>query len=526
MKNLYKFIAIVSLLSSAFAGTLGKSHSAELLSRGRSVPMAISDDLFVTAKTFSSLNNRVVDIYSLDEEAKQLTKLNELSSPNPMSGDDFGFSIAVSSGYMLIGAPGHNQGHGAAYLYKKDNEEWILEQVYDNPANSINTGFPHKFGYNVAISGEYLSISSPFYNDGLVYVYNLNASSNARKSTKPIYSIDVRELGDVEGCYAEGPNKFGFGISTSFQNNKLLIGSLKNFVHLIEFKEGIPFSVDIPNPIIQSEDSIEKYKFGESVYVGDKNIYISALAKDNGKGSVFVYPFISSQRTDENPWSNPYEIQPNDLLENAHFGYKITESDNNVFISTFNQSNIYNFNINQSDKLQLVDSIANAQTDGYFGRNVMLKNDILFTDAYYTDEFFIYDLNSVNRGFSSFSTAGQILSINNKLECSGGLAGGQFPCNEIDLMSFMDKTQIGGLNSTSLNDIWGWTDPQTNKEYALVGMSNGTSFVDISDAENPVYLGRLPTQSSRILLGEILKFIKIMLLLYPRLKIMACKYLI
>ena len=242
MKSLHKYIIIISLLGSAYAGTLGKSHSAELLSRGRSVPMAISDDLFVAAKTFSSLKNRVVDIYSFDKEAKQLTKLSELSSPNPMPGDDFGFSIAVSSGYMLIGAPGHNQGHGAAYLYKKANEEWILEQVYDNPINSINTGFPHKFGYNVAISDEYLSISSPFYNDGLVYVYNLTSSSNARKSTKPIHIIDVRKLGDVEGCYAEGPNKFGFGISTSFQNNKLLIGSLKDFVHLIEFKEGIPFS--------------------------------------------------------------------------------------------------------------------------------------------------------------------------------------------------------------------------------------------------------------------------------------------
>ena len=496
INNLYKSFILVSLLSVAFAGTLGKSHSAELLSRGRSVPMAISDDFLVTAKTFSSLNSRIVDIYSLDINSKQLIKQSELNSPNPLPGDDFGFSIAISSNYMLIGAPGHNQGHGAAYLYKKDSKEWILEQVYDNPVNSMNTGFPHKFGYNVAISDEYLSISSPFYNDGLVYVYNLTSSSSARKSTKPIHTIDVRELGDVEGCYAEGPNKFGFGISTSFQNNKLLIGSLKDFVHLIEFKEGIPFSFDIPNPIIPAEDSIEKSKFGESVYVGDKNIYISALGKDNGKGSVFVYPFISSQRTDENPWSNPYEIQPSDLLENAHFGYKITESDNKVFISTFNQANIYNFNINQSDKLQLVNSVTNAQTDGYFGRNVILKNDLLFTDAYYTDEFFIYDLNSVNRGFSSFSTAGQILSINNKLECSGGLAGGQFPCNEIDLMSFMDKTQIGGLNSTSLNDIWGWTDPQTNKEYALVGMSNGTSFVDISDAENPVYVGRLATQTN------------------------------
>ena len=62
-------------------------------------------------------------------------------------------------------------------------------------------------------------------------------------------------------------------------------------------------------------------------------------------------------------------------------------------------------------------------------------------------------------------------------------------------MSFTDKTEIGGSNSTSLNDIWGWTDPQTGKEYALVGMSNGTSFVDISNPENPIYIGRLNTQT-------------------------------
>ena len=117
-------------------------------------------------------------------------------------------------------------------------------------------------------------------------------SSNSRLSSKPIHSIDVRNLGDVEGCYAEGPNKFGFGISTSFKNNKLLIGSLKDFVHLIEYQDGIPFSIDIPNPSIDDDSSAEKIKFGESVYVGNKNIYVSALNADNGRGKVFVYPFL------------------------------------------------------------------------------------------------------------------------------------------------------------------------------------------------------------------------------------------
>ena len=36
-------------------------------------------------------------------------------------------------------------------------------------------------------------------------------------------------LGDVEGCYAEGPNKFGFGISASFNNDKFTYWIVKRF---------------------------------------------------------------------------------------------------------------------------------------------------------------------------------------------------------------------------------------------------------------------------------------------------------
>ena len=138
----------------------------------------------------------------------------------------FGYSLDISGDYLIIGSPGHNDGHGAAYLFKRVNDNWEIYTVFTNPVASENKGFPHKFGYSVNLSDNYLSISSPFYNDGLVYVYSLN-SSNLRQLSKPIHSIDVRDLGDVEGCYAEGPNKFGFGISTSFNNGKLLIGSFK-----------------------------------------------------------------------------------------------------------------------------------------------------------------------------------------------------------------------------------------------------------------------------------------------------------
>ncbi len=76
--------------------------------------------------------------------------------------------------------------------------------------------------------------------------------------------------------------------------------------------------------------------------------------------------------------------------------------------------------------------------------------------------------------------------------CDDSGMAGIYPCQSIDLMSQVPLTDMGGTENTSGNDIWGWTDPETNKEYALMGMSNGTAFVDVSDPKNPIYLGHLP----------------------------------
>ena len=73
--------------------------------------------------------------------------------------------------------------------------------------------------------------------------------------------------------------------------------------------------------------------------------------------------------------------------------------------------------------------------------------------------------------------------------CPNGIANG-FPCKNYDLQS---QISLNEMSAASGNDSWGWTDPTTNKEYVLMGLNNGTAFVDISDPENPVYLGKLPT---------------------------------
>ena len=80
-------------------------------------------------------------------------------------------------------------------------------------------------------------------------------------------------------------------------------------------------------------------------------------------------------------------------------------------------------------------------------------------------------------------------SSQQKTPCEDGMAG-SYPCSGYDLLS---RISISNFGSEAGNDNWGWTDPETGKEYVLSGLDDGTAFVDISDPENPVILGKLPT---------------------------------
>ena len=71
-----------------------------------------------------------------------------------------------------------------------------------------------------------------------------------------------------------------------------------------------------------------------------------------------------------------------------------------------------------------------------------------------------------------------------------------FPCSNIDVLAMIPNDSMGGTGSTGGNDIWGWADPGSGREFVLMGLHNGTSFVEITDPIHPVYLGRLPTQTS------------------------------
>jgi choice-of-anchor B domain-containing protein len=95
-----------------------------------------------------------------------------------------------------------------------------------------------------------------------------------------------------------------------------------------------------------------------------------------------------------------------------------------------------------------------------------------------------------------------ILSLNAvaQIPCSGGSADG-YPCSNIDLYAVLPFEELGGEENG--NDIWGWVEESSQREFAIYGMANGTAFIEVTDPLNPVYIGMLPTHNDNSLWRDI-----------------------
>ena len=69
---------------------------------------------------------------------------------------------------------------------------------------------------------------------------------------------------------------------------------------------------------------------------------------------------------------------------------------------------------------------------------------------------------------------------------------GAYACKNVDLMDQVGMAQLG---LSFVNDTWGWTDPKTKRQIALVGGIEGTVFVDVTDPKRAKVLGILPAHT-------------------------------
>jgi len=75
-------------------------------------------------------------------------------------------------------------------------------------------------------------------------------------------------------------------------------------------------------------------------------------------------------------------------------------------------------------------------------------------------------------------------------ECKNGRAGG-YPCHNVHLLSVLDLDELNASikepgSDTNANDIWGWTDPESHREFAIICLQLGTAFVGESRCPIPI----------------------------------------
>ena len=78
--------------------------------------------------------------------------------------------------------------------------------------------------------------------------------------------------------------------------------------------------------------------------------------------------------------------------------------------------------------------------------------------------------------------------------CVQGSAG-QFPCRNVDLLAQIPLDEFT-TQPVSAANVWGLVDLNDAREYAIVGLSDGTAVVEVTDPENPREVVTIPGNSS------------------------------
>ncbi len=78
--------------------------------------------------------------------------------------------------------------------------------------------------------------------------------------------------------------------------------------------------------------------------------------------------------------------------------------------------------------------------------------------------------------------------------CVQGSAG-QFPCRNVDFLAQVSLNQFM-TQPVSAANVWGFVDLNDAREYAIVGLSNGTAVVEVTDPENPRQVVTIPGNPS------------------------------
>jgi len=401
-------------------------------------------------------------------------------------GDEFGAALAVDGDRLLIGSPGRDDGVGGAYIFERGIDgAWVQTVEFVPPADREIRGA----GTSVALSGDAVYLGAPSdAGPGAVLRFPAAGGSAAVLPSPVVSAIDR------------------FGVSLSLTGDILFVGAPgtrgdRGAVHA--FDAGFPATGPSPTAILALDDGRGGDAFGTSLTALAASMLVGAPGADEGAGAAVLFT-----RDGDSEWQQSARLSfPEEGP--AGYGSAVAFDGLSAWVGASGVSQgaggaqVFRVAETGPPGTVALEGENTIPAPGFsrgalFGSFVALRDDVAVIAASNADmrlgAAVVFERG--DGGWAEGSTLRESTRtldavIGEEAPCTDG-ATGPFDCSQVDLVAFVPLASLGADPGTILNDIWGWTDPVTGRDWALVGRSDATAFVDVSDPANPRYAGELP----------------------------------
>jgi hypothetical protein len=309
------------LVESAYTGNkIISSHPTEIGRFGRSV--SISGDYAIVGALGENPNDisRAGSAYIYKRNGDTWTEQTKLVAGDPGQSDNFGYSVAISGDYAIVGAyqedPNDISGAGSAYIFKRNGDTWTQQTklVADDKQQS------DLFGWSVAIDGDYAIVGARGEDpDG-------NSSAGAAYIFKRIGDTWTQQTKLVAGDKQPGDN---FGDSVAISGDYAIVGAYAEDpdgnsnagAAYIYTRNGTTWS---QQQKIQAGDGADSDNFGCSVSLSGDYAIVGARFEDPGNpellnaGSAYIFKLIGDT------WTQQTKLVADDKQPSDNFGVSVS----------------------------------------------------------------------------------------------------------------------------------------------------------------------------------------------------------
>jgi choice-of-anchor B domain-containing protein len=454
-----------------------------------------------------------VQVFSRDASGEWIAEA-VLSVPDVGLGEGFATALAAADGWLAVGARGFDEGHGAVFVFREGPEGWQFAGMATLPATMRSTA--DALGTSVAIHGGWLAAGAPgaAEGQGRVVLYTLDDLAT------PAIVLGADDFAGVSaGAGAAGTSSDrAFGAALSLRDGTLAIGAPGP--GLTELQGGampLPGAVFVAAldgaaadgtaagwaPVARlSAPTPGPALLGSAVLVTAGG-EIFAGAPFAGMGGGAIERFVADNSA---TWSHAGTMRADgDLPAQALLGLTLAQAGDQIIAGAPFASAVVGFAADADGSWSERSRIVNgAPGQGFFGMALAGAGSRLVAGApgaaIYAGLGHVYEWSTgSNAGAGDWTEVGELagaaadlmsFAADEPAVCEDGQAE-MFGCADVDLVTFVPLSALGAERGVMVNDVWGWTDPETGHEWALVGRTDGMSFVDITNPAAPFYAGEL-----------------------------------